>query len=621
MSAIFEETLTFNQENGTNVKLVVSGDEFYSRYETTDGYTVVYDIDLKQYCYAILLKGNFASSGVSITESPPDGIPRHLKESEIVHNEKFERRHNNMRPQDINMGFRTLGLNQGLLEGRRVSEGKVRGLTVLVEFPDVSTNITAKDVDEILNGKNYKKNGNYCSVREYFHLMSNGKLDYTNRVVGPIKLRKNRGYYANDGTISVLIKEVMDKVVNDLGIDLSEFDSTGAGIIDALNFMYAGQTVYQGDLWPHNSVIDLTYGGISTHYYMISSLGRDTVDLSIGTFCHENGHQLCRFPDLYDYGVRDGDFEKSAGLAFYCLMSAGNHLDSGRTPSPVCAYLRHLVNWTDTVIRLKDPGSYEIRHGDYGTVIIYETKKLNEYFIIENRSQLCLDTHLADGGLAVYHCDILGSNEWQGGTRDKHYQCGLLQADGHLDLETNQNTGDIGDLYRQKNGIALSHDTTPSSVCWDGSDSGLILTDISDQGEIIRFKFGSHIPVVTDVVTGKMKVNLLIPDNKPKGISSAINLNNTGKVNSIKISVNIFHSHADDLQVELLAPSGKKAMLYNRSKIGSDLLETYSSDSIKELADLKGESIDGEWILNVRDLKRRYTGRLNFWKIEIEPQL
>jgi hypothetical protein len=55
MSAIFGETLTFSQENGPDVKLVVFGDEFYARYETIDGYTVVYDIDLKQYCYSILL--------------------------------------------------------------------------------------------------------------------------------------------------------------------------------------------------------------------------------------------------------------------------------------------------------------------------------------------------------------------------------------------------------------------------------------------------------------------------------------------------------------------------------------------------------------------------------------
>jgi M6 family metalloprotease-like protein len=46
---------------------------------------------------------------------------------------------------------------------------------------------------------------------------------------------------------------------------------------------------------------------------MLTGLGRQKVDLSIGTFCHESGHLLCRFPDMYDYGQRDGDFEKSQG--------------------------------------------------------------------------------------------------------------------------------------------------------------------------------------------------------------------------------------------------------------------------------------------------------------------
>ena len=41
MSAIFGETLIFQQDNGPSVELVIFGDEFYARYETTDGYTVV----------------------------------------------------------------------------------------------------------------------------------------------------------------------------------------------------------------------------------------------------------------------------------------------------------------------------------------------------------------------------------------------------------------------------------------------------------------------------------------------------------------------------------------------------------------------------------------------------
>ena len=617
MSAIFGETLVFSQGNGYgDVRLVVFGDEFYARYETEDGYTVVYDTDLEQYCYAILLEGRFASSGAPTTKRPPTEIRRHLKESESVRNEKFERRYSRMRPPEPAEApnrMRTFGVNEGLLPGRRVSEGDVKGLTVLVKFADLSTDITAEEVDALLNGANYRQNDNFCSVREYFRLMSSGKLNYTNHVVGPIQLKHNRSYYVDN----LLVREAMDIVVNDLEIDLSEFDSRGEGIVDALNFMYAGRTAYEGELWPHNHYIDLNYGGMRTNYYMITSLGRRPVDLSIGTFCHENGHQLCRFTDLYDYGMRDGDFEKSNGIGVYCLMGSGNHLNYGRTPSPVCAYLRYLVGWHDREVYLDGAGAYEAIHGDYGTIMKYETDKPNEYFLFENRTQIGLDSHIPDSGLAVYHCDILGSNEWQGGTRERHYQCGLLQADGHLDLENNRNYGDAGDLFDRVHGVALSHDTTPSSRGWDGSDSGMTISDISTPGGAIQFNAGE----VEDglIVTGHTKADLLIPDDDPEGISSKINLTQTGRVKAIKVGVDIIHTYIGDLQVELEAPSGKKAMLHDQEGgYQDDLRETYSSDSAHALEDLAGESVDGDWKLNVKDKLRHDTGRLNLWNIEIE---
>jgi M6 family metalloprotease-like protein len=622
MSAIFGETLVFSQGNGYgDVRLVVFGDEFYARYETEDGYTVVYDTNLGQYCYAILLEGRFASSGAPTTKRPPTGIRRHLKEFESVRNEKFERRYSKMRPPEpveAPNRMRTFGANEGLLPGRRVSEGDVNGLTVLVEFADLSTDVTAEEVDAMLNGGNYRQNGNFCSVREYFRLMSSGKLNYTNRVVGPIKLTHNQSYYVDN----LLVREAMDIVVNDpeIDLDLSDFDSRGEGIVDALNFMYAGRTVYEGELWPHNHYIDLVYGGIRTHYYMITSMGRRRVDLSIGTFCHENGHQLCRFTDLYDYGTRDGDSEKSSGIGVYCLMGIGNHLHSGRTPSPVCAYLRYLVGWHDREVRLDSAGVYEAIHDDYGTIMKYETDKPNEYFLFENRTRLGLDSHLTDSGLAVYHCDILGSNEWQGGTRERHYQCGLLQADRHLDLENGRNYGDAGDLFDRVHGVALSHDTTPSSREWDGSDSGMTISDISAPDEIIRFNVGEPEEVL--VVTGYIKADLLIPDYDPKGIDPEdikINFTQTGRVKAIKVGVDITHTYIGDLQVELEAPSGKKAMLHGQAGgHQDDLRETYSSDSTQALADLAGESVDGDWKLHVRDLLRHDTGRLNWWNLEIE---
>ena len=616
MSAIFAETLIFQQENGPDVELVVFGDEFYARYETKEGYTVVYDPDRGQYCYALLLNGQFASSGIPISKHPPSEIRRGLREAEKIRNEKFSQRYDALRPPATDVASnvaRTLGPNNGLLNGRRVSEGHIRGLTVLVEFADLSTAVTAADVEEMLNAPNYRENGNYCSVREYFHLMSNGKLDYSNQVVGPVKLSQNQRYYVQN----LLCREALDKAVNELGVDLTQFDSRGEGIVDAVSFMYAGRTVYEGELWPHNFQLNLNYNGIKVRNYTIQSLGRQRVDLSIGTFCHESGHLLCRFPDLYDYGKRDGDFEKSSGMGRYCLMSSGNHLNNGRTPAPICAYLRDLVGWCDREIRLNSPEDYEVKQGDYGTLLKYETHQANEYFIVENRTQQGLDTYLPDSGLAVYHCDTLGSNEWQGGTRDRHYQCGLLQADGHLDLENNRNRGDRGDLFGRVDGIALAYATTPSTRAWDGTDSGLALSKISEPGEVIRVTLGPIVP--PNVVRQEVTADLPIPDDRPEGITSAIAISQAGKVKTLKVGIDITHTYIGDLQVELQSPSGKKVMLHDR-KGGSqrDLQQTYTANSTPVLATLAGELLEGDWLLNVRDLESRDIGRLNRWNLEIE---
>lgn len=111
------------------------------------------------------------------------GTRRHLQESPEVRAVKFEERFKRLYPAERvvpgtgNVNF-TLGMNHGLLSGRRVSEGDVVGLTILAEFQDVKAGVTAEQVDALLNGESYQANGNYCSVRKYFQIVSNGKLNY-----------------------------------------------------------------------------------------------------------------------------------------------------------------------------------------------------------------------------------------------------------------------------------------------------------------------------------------------------------------------------------------------------------------------------------------------------------
>ena len=490
MSAIYATRLPFPQANGPDVMLTVEGDEFYARYETDDGYTTVYDDARGLYCYAALHNGRLISSGDSIAAPPSMGIEPHLRDEPDVHNDKFDQRFQQARPLDM-VGSpvpEVFGPNKGLLEGRQLNEGPVRGLTILVNFQDVKTPIPADAVAAMLNAENYHVNGNYCSVRDYFRLMSTDKLDYQNTVVGPITLSRKRDYYI----ANPLMAEALNTVV-DMGVDLSQFDSKQAGILDAVSFLYAGNVVYKDWLWPHNFSLNWSSNGYKTGLYQISALGSNAGELVIGTFCHESGHMLCRFPDLYDYGKRDGDFGLSAGLGNYCLMSSGNHANEGRTPIAICAYLRYLAGWCSNVIDIKPGGTFHAAHGAYDTVFFFPGATKNEYFLIENRSQLGLDAHLPAGGLAVYHCDINGTNEHEAGSPARHYQCALLQADGRFDLEQNKNQGDASDLFTLASGEIANATSTPSTRLWNGKDSGLRISDVGVVGEDIAFRVnGPH---------------------------------------------------------------------------------------------------------------------------------
>jgi M6 family metalloprotease-like protein len=620
MSAIFGETLTFQQYDGEPIKLVVFGDDMYARYETPDGYTVIFDDSAGGHCYADVSEGRLTSTGIRVSKPPPAGLERHLHEPKDVRNDAVRGHLEGMLPIDASPfeleAMLTFGPQGGLLPGRVLNTGDVRGLTILVTFADTPTTVTQQDVQDLLNGSNFRANGNASSVHEYFQTMSTGRLRFTNKVVGPYQLSRPKLTYAN--IEGILVPEAIQLAIDD-GIDFAEFDSLGQGVVDSLCIMYAGQTEYRGDLWPHNWVHRKSHGGVRTELYIVTSMGRRPADLSIGTFCHETGHMLFRWPDLYDYGLaeREGDDFKSSGVGTYCVMGAGNHLDRGRTPAPVSVYLRDLVGWCGNQVDLNGNGQFEATHGDYDTALRWSTDVENEYFLIENRAQLGFDMHLPSSGLAIYHCDTKGSNEFQQGTREKHYQCALLQADGHLDLEQALNQGDGGDLYTRVEGTAVSHSSVPASRRWDGAESGLTITDISEPGAKMTFRIGEVVEG-GKLLTGQSTPAASIPDNRPGGVNDVITLQGEGTVRSIKVSLTVTHTYVGDLRVVLLSPTGRRAILHNRSGGNAEnLVLELDSEPPSTLAPLVGQPVAGDWRLSVSDNAMVDTGTLDRWSIEI----
>jgi hypothetical protein len=92
MTAVSGGTQRLGQADGTEIDLVVFGNEDYARYETPEGYSVVYDEAQGAFFYARLVDGRLVSMGTRASEAPPPGAEMHAVESAEVRRERAEAR-------------------------------------------------------------------------------------------------------------------------------------------------------------------------------------------------------------------------------------------------------------------------------------------------------------------------------------------------------------------------------------------------------------------------------------------------------------------------------------------------------------------------------------------------
>lgn len=492
-----DEEFTFTNPDGSTIKVRGSGNQYYAVFETMDGYTIVKDPDSGFYQYAELSedKNDLNPTGTNVDAVDPTtlGLSPHIRVRRNAAKQKAMSASllREDRPQwQIRREERKLRRRNGMPamagpDGAPQSGatlGNYVGLCLLIEFPDVSSTISKKKVDDFCNKSGYTGFGNNGSVRDYFHDNSRGKLTYTNVVTQYYKASHDRSYYTDPGVsfgtrARNLIKEALDNLKSK-GFDFSQLSSDSNGYIYALNVFYVGARVnnWSEGLWPHSWVLASPYNagsGKKFRDYQITNMGSQ---LSLSTFCHENGHMICDYPDLYDYGG------ESSGVGRYCLMcNSGN----SKNPVQICAYLKNESGWATklTTITLGSTASLNSAANEF----YIHTKNSDEYFIIENRQKTERDTFLPDSGLAIWHVDESASNNNEQMTAAQHYECSLEQADNHFDMEHRSNTGDAEDLFASPDGVTFSDSSTPNSKWWDGSNSGLNITQISASAGTMTF--------------------------------------------------------------------------------------------------------------------------------------
>ncbi|QDE68222.1 M6 family metalloprotease domain-containing protein [Myxococcus xanthus] len=362
---------------------------------------------------------------------------------------------------------------------RQPLRGQVRVIVVLVDFEDRPMNRSRQQFEDLFFSQGKSPTG---SVREYFAEASHGLVDIVGQVVGPYRMPLKLAQYAGGGSgtdnpepnARTMARHAAEAAAS---VDFAPYDNDGNGFVDAFIVVHSGggaeQTGSAGDIWSHKWVL---FGG-EHNAQGAKIFGYLTIpeDAKIGVCCHEIGHLVFGWPDLYD---ADGTSE---GLGNWCLMAGGSWNNNGDVPAHPSAWCKARQGWVSIV---NYTANRSVNFTDVKTE--HSVHRLwkngvpgSEYFLVENRQQNQYDRFLPGSGLLVYHVD----ESIPDNTNEVHPRVRLVQADALEDLDRAVNRGDDGDPFPGSSGNSrFEFGTRPSSRAYSGRDSCVSISDISPSG-------------------------------------------------------------------------------------------------------------------------------------------
>lgn len=489
------------QPDGNKVIVHGTGDEYFQQIETPEGYTLCRD-ENGWICYAMLNKDQteYVSAGIvykgihnrgSLNSIGGEKLEKHVKIKSDAIKEQVDKVRKRLHGSDFTQTPKSSsGSESKLLDSKIKTSGDVKGLTILIDFPDVKSDIEESEIERFFNERGYTGFNNNGSIRDYYYDVSGGKITYTNELIGFYTAKHPKSYYddiyeqtGSYAKADELIEEAF-QWLRSSGINLSSLTTDSRGFLKAVNILYAGtpDAGWAKGLWPHQSWYPNSnyINGVRIQKYEMSNIGSD---LSLYTICHESGHMIYGYPDLYDY---DGD---SQGTGAYSLMST---VYNEKNPVPPDPYCRNIISRWNLPIQMNEYSAgtkFSAISNSNGNSYSYKWtgNQSSEYFLIENIQRSGRYADMPDAGLAIWHVDEKGNNSKNEMTSGSHYLVSLEQADGNYDMERNVNGGNRGDLFRGGYRDSFTSTTIPDSKWWNQWESGLELSQISNLGTEMTF--------------------------------------------------------------------------------------------------------------------------------------
>ena len=135
--------------------------------------------------------------------------------------------------------------------------GKRRGLIILADFTDEHFTYCRDTMASVMNQPGYQPGFFQGSVYDYFLEQSNGKLQLTFDVVGPVQLSRPMAYYGENTTFGdkhagEMVAEACQLAAD--SVNFADYDWDQDGIVDQVVVIYAGWGEAMGaaeeTVWP-----------------------------------------------------------------------------------------------------------------------------------------------------------------------------------------------------------------------------------------------------------------------------------------------------------------------------------------------------------------------------------
>lgn len=523
---------TVTQSDGTQLTIVMRGDEVFHYRTTLDGVPVQRGADGNFY-YAKLTDTGYQLTAVLAhnSDNRSDGeevaLAERLKQqAQSVmqqHHNTLQRARTSQRLKSLR-NYNTKSNDTGLYTGER------RGLVILVNYQDLSM-VEANPqqaFNDQMNLEGYNEDGNTGSVHDYFYEQSYGQFNMVFDVVGPFTVSKPMAYYGDKTISSVGRAEKMVVEACQLAdevVDFSKYDWNNDGEAEMVYVVYAGYgaSSYEAGaendaIWPHEATLTsfglspLTLDGVKINRYACSNelAGTSGTKMEgIGTACHEFSHCF-GLPDFYDTNY------VMFGMGEWSPLDQGINLGDGFAPCGYTSYERMACGWLNPT-ELSEPTTIEGMQplaASPEAYIVYNDANHDEYYLLENRQLVNSDQSLETHGLLVLHVDY-DQTAWAENTVNndtKHQRCSIIAADNDTPglYETGYYDSHLGDPYPGSTGnTALTDTSVPAATLFNANANGTKfmskpITDISESADgLISFNFmgGSNTDGILSIKT------------------------------------------------------------------------------------------------------------------------